>query len=363
MNSIFHGIGLMSGTSLDGLDIAYCHFYKNDDSWSYQIDTVSCISFPKSLLNQLKSAPKLSSEALLQLDIQYGRWIGEQVNLFISQNNINPQFISSHGYTVFHQPKNSFTHQIGNGDAIYAITQIPVVNNFRQLDVCLGGQGAPLVPIGDDLLFDDFDVCLNIGGITNLSFKEENKRVAYDICPANMVLNHLAEMKMMPFDKGGNMAKSGSFIPGFYQQLEALAYYKEPYPKSLGFEWVNKNIFNLNYFKEISPEDLAHTFVAHIANRIKVACLAIDLPKNSKKKVLMTGGGSHNEYLLESIRNSLSERFQIIKPNNELINNKEAMIFAFLGLLRLRGETNVLKTVTGASEDSCSGHLTGNVVY
>lgn len=363
MNSVFHGIGLMSGTSLDGLDIAYCHFYKNNDSWSYQIDKVSCITFPESLLNQLRFAPKLSSEALLQLDIQYGRWIGEQVNLFTSQNNIQPQFISSHGYTVFHQPKNTFTHQIGNGDAIYAITQIPVVYNFRQLDVCLGGQGAPLVPIGDDLLFDDFDVCLNIGGITNLSFKEENKRVAYDICPANMVLNSLAEMKMMPFDKGGNMAKSGSFIPSLYKRLEDLAYYKEVYPKSLGFEWVDKNIFSINYFNENSPEDLAHTFVAHIANRIKDACLTIDLLESSKKKILVTGGGSHNDYLLESIQNSLKDKFQIIKPNNELINYKEAMIFAFLGLLRLRGETNVLKSVTGASEDSCSGHLTGNVVY
>jgi anhydro-N-acetylmuramic acid kinase len=363
MNSVFHGIGLMSGTSLDGLDIAYCHFYKNADSWSYQIDTVSCISFPKSLLNQLKSAPKLGSEALLQLDIQYGRWIGEQVNLFISQNNIRPQFISSHGYTVFHQPKNNFTHQIGSGDAIYAITHIPVINTFRQLDICLGGQGAPLVPIGDELLFNDFDVCLNIGGITNLSFKEENKRVAYDICPANMVLNSLAEMKMMPFDKEGNMAKTGSFIPSLYNRLEDLAYYKDAYPKSLGFEWVDKNIFSLNYFNENSPEDLANTFVAHIANRIKVACLSINLPENSKKKILVTGGGSHNDYLLESIQNSLNEEFQIIKPNNELINYKEAMIFAFLGLLRLRGETNVLKTVTGASEDSCSGHLTGNVIY
>ena len=363
MNSVFHGIGLMSGTSLDGLDIAYCHFFNNQGSWSYEIDVVSCITFPESLLTQLKSAPKLDSETLLQLDIHYGSWIGEQVNQFVSQNNIRPQFISSHGYTVFHQPNNNFTHQIGSGDAIYAITQIPVINNFRQLDVCLGGQGAPLVPIGDELLFDDFDVCLNIGGITNLSFNEKNKRYAYDICAANMVLNHLAEMKMMPFDKGGSMARSGSFIPGFYQKLEELAYYKEPFPKSLGFEWVNKNIFNLNYFNENSAEDLAHTFIAHIANRIKVACSAIDLPKSSKKKILITGGGSHNEYLLESIRNSLSEQFQIIKPNNKLIDYKEAVIFAFLGLLRLKGETNVLKSVTGASKNSSSGNLTGKIVF
>lgn len=357
----FHGVGLMSGTSLDGLDIVSCYFENSQNSWNYKINKCDCIEYPKDLFDKLKSAAKISSESLIQLDNEYGKWLGYQVKAFLDIHELKPQYIASHGYTVFHQPDKGFTHQIGSGSEIFTITNIPVINNFRQSDISLGGQGAPIVPIGDKLLFGDYDICINLGGISNFSYDYAQIRKAYDICPVNIVLNHLAERNNEPFDKGGEMAKKGRLIPDFLEDLECLDYYKSKQPKSLGIEWVNEFVFSMSYFAKNKPEDLAYTFVQHIVNRIKSACMTIS-NVNEIKKVLLTGGGTHNTYLVEEISLALKDKFEISKPNDNLINYKEALIFAFLGLLRLKGQTNILKSVTGAKDDNIGGQLFGGKI-
>ncbi len=362
MTKTHHGIGLMSGTSLDGLDIAYCSFEQKQGKWSYQILHTTCINFPDGLIQKLKIAPSLSSEKLIALDIEFGLWLGGQVKDFITSHNISPQYIASHGYTVFHQPEHGFTHQIGSGEEIYAACNVAVINNFRQLDVSLGGQGAPLVPIGDELLFGEYDACINLGGIANISYDMNGTRIAFDNCPANMVLNYLAEKEGKSYDHDGNMARSGKLLLPLFEKLNKLSYYNKSFPKSLGFEWVRDCIFSLEEFNNENTADLAHTFTHHIAHIIKADISKIHKTKG-KLNVLITGGGSHNSYLIETIKNALGNNAQTDKASDELIDYKEALIFAFLGLLRIKHIPNCLKSVTGAKRDNCGGSVIGSLKF
>lgn len=360
MSKKYLGAGLMSGTSLDGLDIAFCSFQELEGTWKYDIINTSCIDFPLELKNRLKNAPKLTSEDLKKLDIDFGKWMGVQLINVTDELKIKPQFIASHGYTVFHQPDNGFTLQIGSGEEINVVTNLPVINDFRQLDVSMGGQGAPLVPIGDQLLFSQYDFCLNLGGIANVSFDRNHERVAFDICPVNMILNHLAEREGKPYDINGEIARSGRFLPSLYKKLENLDYYNQPYPKSLGYEWVRDNIYCLPEFKKENTKDLAYTSVMHIVNRIKTELNSPIPSYNRKSHVLVTGGGSHNSFLLDMIKKALDIGFEIDKPDKILVDFKEALIFSFLGLLRLKNIPNCLKSVTGAIESSCGGKIIGD---
>ena len=343
-------IGLMSGTSLDGVDIAYCQF-SFDTVWSFRLihaETIVYDAFWKKILGEIQNA---SAEKISEMDCSYGKLLGNLVKDFCKKYTISPDFISSHGHTVFHQPSKGFTKQIGSGANIAANSGFPVICDFRSLDVALGGQGAPLVPIGDKYLFPDADYCLNLGGIANISFEYNNERIAFDICACNLILNYYALKKGMSFDKDGQIAASGKISTVLLNSLNQLPYYSKPFPKSLGREDIEKDIIPLIDSFNLSTEDVLSTFCEHISFQIG----NITGKFNTGKKMLITGGGALNSFLKNSIlKNSNTE---VIIPNKEIIEFKEAIIFAFLGVLRIRNENNCLKTVTGASKDSCGGAI------
>ena len=338
----------MSGTSLDGLDICYAKF-QNITNWEFEILKTETIPYSPEWKNRLQNAILLSAEDLLALDKEYGFYLGEKTQEFISKNNITDlDFIASHGHTVFHQPQRKFTLQIGDGRAIKLTTKKPVIYDFRSQDVLMGGNGAPLVPIGDELLFSQYDACLNLGGFSNISLQKNHQRIAFDISPVNVVLNYFAEKLGKNYDENGDFARNGAINFKILEQLNALTFYQKSAPKSLGVEFVNSVVFPL--LKDETPENIIATFTEHIAEQI-----AKVFNDNQLKTVLVTGGGTFNTYLLEKIREK--SQTELIVPDENIINFKEALIFAFMGVLRLRNEVNVLCSATGSSENHCSGIL------
>ena len=344
----YFAIGLMSGTSLDGLDICYAKF-QNITNWEFEILKTETIPYSIEWKNRLQNAILLSAEDLLALDKEYGFYLGEKTQEFISKNNITDlDFIASHGHTVFHQPQRKFTLQIGDGRAIKLTTKKPVIYDFRSQDVLMGGNGAPLVPIGDELLFSQYDACLNLGGFSNISLQKNHQRIAFDISPVNVVLNYFAEKLGKNYDENGDFARNGAINFKILEELNTLTFYQKPAPKSLGVEFVNSVVFPL--LKDETPENIIATFTEHIAEQI-----AKVFNDNQLKTVLVTGGGTFNTYLLEKIRGK--SQTELIVPDENIINFKEALIFAFMGVLRLRNEVNVLCSATGSSENHCSGIL------
>ena len=349
-NNAQYIIGLMSGTSLDGLDIAYCRFELENDLWTYQILHGETIPYSDSWRDRLASLDSADAQEFARADSDFGYLMGELTNEFIQRHQLTPDFIASHGQTIFHQPQHKLTTQIGKGAAIASKTGLPVVCDFRSTDVAWGGQGAPLVPIGDKLLFQEHDYCLNIGGIANISYDKDGVQIAYDICPANMVLNALAHKMNLPYDHEGKLASEGKLNTILFEQLNQLPFYHQPPPKSLGKEWVESTINPLIQHPGSSIQDLLHTFCEHIAFQI-----GQHTGSDRVNKLLITGGGALNEYLVDRIQHHVSP--QVIIPDLQTIQFKEALIFAFLGLLRWRKEINSLASVTGAQKDTIGGAI------
>ncbi|MDH5474814.1 MAG: anhydro-N-acetylmuramic acid kinase [Cyclobacteriaceae bacterium] len=345
-------IGIMSGTSLDGLDIAFCEFKKKEGQWSFKLNASKSIIYKKPLMQVLKNSIQLPALELLLLNNEYGQWLGEQVKTFVVENNIKADFVSSHGHTVFHQPEKGITYQIGAGQEIANSSGMMVINDFRTLDVSLDGQGAPLVPIGDKHLFSEYDFCLNLGGISNISFEYKNERIAYDIGVANMALNHLTNPQGLSFDNNGDIARSGKRCDHLFHQLNELPYYKQTFPKSTGYEWFCDQVAPILDNDNNKFEDKLCTCVHHIAYQV-----AEEVKKHplSEGRLLVTGGGANNLYLMETLQQYLPAEVELVIPNKSIINFKEAIVFAFMGVLKHLNEDNCLKSVTGAFKNSCSG--------
>ena len=343
----------MSGTSLDGLDVAYCTFRNNKNKWTFSIEKAVTIKYDEPRLKKLQTAHQLSAIDLLKLNNEYGKFLGEQVKKFIAANSIGKiDFVASHGHTVFHQPSEQFTFQLGNGASITAACNLPVVCDFRSLDVAMKGQGAPLVPIGDKYLFPDFSHCINLGGFANISYDKGGKRIAYDICPVNIVLNFLASEKGKEYDKNGAMAAKGKVDDILLQKLNDLTFYKKSPPKSLGREWLEESFLPILKKSKISVEDKLATVTEHVA--IQLANVIISSGK--KGEVLITGGGAFNTYLIKRLKGKLTLH-PIIIPHNEIVKYKEALVFAFLGVLRWEGKENSLSSVTGAKGNNKGGAI------
>jgi anhydro-N-acetylmuramic acid kinase len=351
-NAAYKVIGLMSGTSLDGLDIAFCHFSYDGKAWKYSIEKAETISYDEPMKSWLQSLEKTDALSFQTAHVDFGTYLGRQTAAFIRKHHLQPDLISSHGHTIFHQPEKQLTVQLGSGNAIAAITGLPVAYDFRTLDVALGGQGAPLVPIGDQLLFPEHDFCLNLGGFANISYEHRKKRIAYDVCPVNIVMNALAQHAGKAFDEDGQMAREGMISSYLLNELNQLGFYKMPsdVPKSLGKEWVLKSVNPLIESYDLSDEDLLATFCEHIAFQVGKV-----LKNKPAGKLLITGGGAYNTFLLERMKEYITH--EMIIPDNMTLQFKEALIFAFLGVLKVRNEVNCLKSVTGASRDSCGGVL------
>ena len=341
-----YSIGLMSGTSLDGLDLVYVKF-NNNSYKDFQIIHADTIPYSEKWKIILQKSIEFSADDLNDLDIKYGKFLAERVNEFIIKYSIkNIDFISSHGHTVLHQPEKGITLQIGNGQIMSKITKQKVVCDFRTQDVKLGGQGAPLVPIGDELLFPEYDYCINLGGFSNISYREKNKRIAFDICPVNIVMNFYASKFGFQYDKNGDLASQGKINNQLLSKLNELDFYKKQYPKSLGLEWVQNEVYPLIDSMEKNHIHILRTLVEHIAIQISNI-----VDQNSS--ILFTGGGVFNSFLMNRI--SILSANKVIITSKKIINYKEALIFSLLGLLRIENKNNCLKSVTGANKDHSSG--------
>lgn len=348
-------IGLMSGTSLDGVDMAFCVFTFTG-VWEFTIEKADTIQYSSTWRKKLSEAHLLSAEKLIALDIEYGKFLGIQCKNFISNNKLNRvDFIASHGHTVFHQPNKGFTLQIGNGNAIHAVTKLPVVFDFRSLDVMHGGQGAPLVPIGDKFLFHDYDVCLNLGGIANLSCETKKARDAFDICFVNMGLNYLAGKAGKKFDRNGELSRKGEVNQKMMKQLDRVYSKTQEHRPSLGREFFEKNIQPVLDQNSISIHDRLRTFTESAAKEVLQSIVKM----GKGKTVLCTGGGSFNSFFIYRLVELAGDDVTFVIPEEEIVKFKEALVFAFLGVLRVRDQVNCLKSVTGATQDSSSGLLAG----
>lgn len=344
-------LGIMSGTSHDGIDMAICSFYIKSKKIQYVAEKCKTIRFPASTKEKLKNAIHMSGLEITAFDIELGKLFGKAAKNFIAKSGLEVDFISSHGHTVFHQPERQLTLQIGSGTEIAVITNIPTICNFRILDVAKNGQGAPLVPSGDELLFGQYDACINLGGFANISYKTNNKRIAFDICPANLPLNRLAALLHLEYDAFGKEALKGEINETLLHNLNRLNYYNKTHPKSLGEEWLNAEFMPLINKTKISIHDKLRTVVEHIAIQVSKS---LNVQFSTTSSVLVTGGGALNTFLIQRIKAHCTHS-SVILPNRNLINFKEAIVFALLGYLRINNRINIFNSYTGADSDSCSG--------
>lgn len=337
----------MSGTSLDGIDLVYATFYPSD--WRYTIIHSDTIPYSGKWHSDLQDSINLNKAQLEALDASYTKLLAKTITAFITEYHISDiDAVCSHGHTVLHQPENALTYQIGNRPELATMIKQKVVCDFRVQDVLLGGQGAPLVPIGDRLLFREYTYCLNLGGFANVSFENNGIRSAFDICPVNIVMNHYCQLIDLPYDDKGQMASKGNVNSALLQDLDNLPFYAQQPPKSLGLEWVKDRIVPLIDAYDLTTPDILRTFVEHIANQIGQIL-------RDSGKILVTGGGTYNDFLILRIK-ALSGG-EIVIPSKGIIEYKEALIFGLLGILRLRSEVNCLSSVTGASQDHSSGNI------
>ncbi|HEV7783471.1 MAG TPA: anhydro-N-acetylmuramic acid kinase [Chitinophagaceae bacterium] len=358
---VYRAIGLMSGSSLDGLDIAFVEFQEQGGKWSYIIKETACYSYEEEWIGRLRNAISLNAMDYQLLHADYGHYTGQQVNRFIDDRQLHYQvaLIASHGHTTFHIPSKKMTGQLGDGAAIAAVTGLPVVSDLRAMDIALGGQGAPIVPVGEKLLLPGYDYFLNLGGIANISMNGD-QYAAFDICPANRVLNMLANEAGQHYDDGGQMAASGMIDQALLEKLNELDYYKQSAPKSLANDFGTDIIYPIIKNTGLSIKDALRTYTEHIALQIVNAIrnLGRQQPATGNQQLLATGGGAFNHFLIQRIKESLHESgIELIVPDAGLVSYKEALIMAFIGVLRWRQEYNVLSSVTGASRDSVGGAL------
>lgn len=354
---VYRVIGLMSGSSLDGLDIAFIEFEESGGKWNYTIQAADCYPYPTEWITKIKNATQMAAYDYLLLHTSYGKYIGEQVNAFIAEHALyhQVQLIATHGHTIFHVPGLAMTAQLGDGAAIAAQTGINVVSDLRALDVAFGGQGAPIVPIGEKLLLGGYDLFLNIGGIANVSLNKPEGYIAFDVCAANRVLNMLAQKEGHEYDDNGSMALAGSIHTGLLTQLNALEYYKKPHPKSLDNSFGTEAVFPLIENFGLPTANALRTYVEHIAMQVSYSCGQL---KNNveEKRMLVTGGGAFNGFLLERLQQNLRAlNISVVVPDVGLIKYKEALIMALIGILRWREEYNVISTATGAIRNSING--------
>ena len=348
--SKYYVVGVMSGTSLDGIDLVYVQFTLTS-KWEFNIIHAQTMSYTSYWKTTLETLVALTPEALLELDKAYTTYLGSVIKDFIQIHQISRiDAICSHGHTAWHKPEQGETYQIGNRNTIANYLKQKVVCDFRVQDVTLGGQGAPLVPIGDALLFSEYEFCLNLGGFANISTQIGQDRIAYDICPVNIVFNHYTRRLGLDFDADGAIAASGTIVPSLLEALNALEFYKVLPPKSLGLEWVQDYVIPLIERYKLTEKDILRTFSEHVAIQIATA-----MEGKTNATVLVTGGGAYNRFLMDRIK-ALSSH-AILCPTPELIEFKEALIFGYLGVLKLRNEVNCLKSVTGAIRDHRSGKI------
>lgn len=352
----------MSGSSLDGIDLACVELVEQSGAWTFEILASECVPYSDDWRKKLQGAIYMDAVSYQLLHTEYGHFLGQQVNAFIQKHQLAYKvgLISSHGHTTFHLPARGMTAQLGDGAAIAAETQLPVVSDLRALDVAFGGQGAPIVPIGEKLLFPDYPLFLNIGGIANISFDLPGKYLAFDVCPANRVMNMIASAAGKEFDEGGMIAAEGKVDQGMLEKLNAFAYYDKPYPKSLANSFGTDEIYPLLQSSGLSLPVQMRTYLEHIVlqtgRSVKQVLENEQADQEMKRKMLVTGGGALNTFLIDSLSKELSgSNIEVVVPAENIVNYKEALAMALIGVLRWRQEYNVFSSVTGARRNSIGG--------
>ena len=355
---VYRVIGTMSGSSMDGLDIVYCSIEETGGKWSYKIHQTECIEFDDVWKDKLKNCYSYSALELLRTHSAFGHWMGQMIHSFIERYQLEHKvhLIASHGHTVFHEPQNQMTFQLGDGASIAAITKLPVISDLRNMDIALGGQGAPIVPIGEKLFWNQYPYLLNIGGICNMTVSHSMQQIGFDVCPANRVLNLLANEAGKPFDLNGDEASAGRLDQDLLVELNRLDYYQKAIPKSLSNEFGEKVFYSILHLSSVPIQDKLHTMCVHIAQQV---CNALKPFKQTRQtKMLVTGGGAFNSFLIQTIEKELATlSIELVVPEAELVNYKEALVMALIGVLRWREEINVLSSVTGAARSSVGGAL------
>ncbi len=353
---VYRAIGIMSGSSMDGIDLVFAELLEERGQWSFEIIAADCYGYSEEWINKLKSATQLSALDYQLLHTEYGHYLGTQVNRFIEAGQLHFKvgLISSHGHTTFHLPARKMTAQLGDGAALAAVTGLPVVSDLRALDVAFGGQGAPIVPIGEKLLFPQYSLFLNIGGIANISFNNKGQYTAFDVCPANRVLNMLAALNGKEYDDQGAWAASGQVHQELLDQLNGLDYYQQSYPKSLANSFGTDVVFPMIQSYELPVTDALRTYVEHIVHQVKNAVQQQET--GVEGRLMVTGGGAFNTFLVQRLQEELKEcQVHVVVPSDDIVKYKEALVMALIGVLRWRQEYNVLSSVTGAQRDSIGG--------
>jgi anhydro-N-acetylmuramic acid kinase len=354
-NMVYRAIGVMSGSALEGLDIIFAEFHISSGAWQYTVQAAECYPYTDDWREKIRTAGSLSSIDYLALHAEFGHYIGEQVNRFIEAHQLQykVQLVVSHGHISFHLPEKKLTAQLGEGASIAAVTGINVVSDLRVMDVALGGKGAPLFPLGEKLLFSEYACFLNIGSIANITFHEPGGVIAFDVCPANRILNMLAAQSGKAYDDGGKMAKAGEVKPELLKILNGLEYYSMPYPKSLTSDFASDVIYPL--VRGAGVNDAMRTVVEHIA--VQTANAVSQLNKGGAPlKLLITGGGANNSFLVSRIQSLLEPlNVEAVLPDPYIVDFKESLVVALLGILRWREENSALAEITGASRDSIGG--------
>lgn len=357
-------IGLMSGSSLDGLDIAFATYETLESGMiTYDLHISETIEFTEKWQSRLLHLTTADALNFAKTNTYFGHYMGELVNNFINKYQIKPDFIASHGHTIFHYPENRITVQIGDGAALAAITNCTVINNFRTHDIAINGEGTPLAPIADKYLFSGYDFYLNIGGIANISCEANGRFVAFDIGAANQIFNPLANLKGLPYDDNGDIARSGMVNLELLAAVNENPFFAADYPKSLDNTWVKRQILPLYLMEEDSIENRLNTACEQLAQQTAAAIQQIikqeKLPQKEVFKIFVTGGGAFNGYLMERTEAVCNEFFptKIILPKREIIEFKEALLIGLLGVLRYENRVNVLSSVTGAKRDTVGGAI------
>ena len=368
----YTAIGLMSGSSLDGLDIACCEFEvvvntpnntnPQNAIKNWELIAAATVPFSEQWVARLHDLPRQTAYNFAKTHTYFGHYMSELVNVFLQTHQIEPDFIASHGHTVFHFPEKRGTTQIGDGAALAALTGYPVINDFRTQDVAIDGEGAPLAPIADQLLLQGYDFYLNLGGIANITCNANGKFVAFDIGPANQVLNIMAHQLGLPFDKDGEIAAAANPIPQLQNAVDALPYFQQAYPKSMDNNWIKEKVFPLYFESPENWEDKLHTACEQLAAQTATAIDQIIQKENFVKdqyQLLPSGGGALNQFLMQKIEKACNQKHQVIfaQPDNNIIEYKEAILMALMGVLRVENYANCLQSVTGAKYDSIGGSI------
>ena len=344
----------MSGSSMDGLDIAACNFSYKGNKWTFSIQAAQLIPYTSDLKEKLTLSTNISGKELMLEHARYGKWVGQQLAKFINKNDLKPSLIASHGHTVFHEPEQGMSFQLGSPAYIAAECGVPAISDFRSLDLALGGLGAPLAPLVDQELFHEYAVCLNLGGIANISYTKNNALIGYDISACNLLLNHLSKKWGQEYDKDGALGRNGKLDKTLLSRLNELPYFGLEPPKAIDKIWVEKNVFPLLENTKSSKEDMLYTCYIHIGQMIgrsvnNAGYSPID------NKALLSGGGAKNSFLIKTIQNNTD--LPLVIPEEKMIDFKECLLMAYLGLLRSLNKNNTIHSVTGAQQSSSGGGI------